>query len=329
MGKYDAYLDELAERLKAKREQQTSMKARLLLAKFGYQRRTSRGIEAIHALLGTRQIGSDLSLDVPASLDDRVRLRLLAPSVPLPPASTGAPAGRDVQAHTLSLSDVAHLALDASFEVLDDEERPVGTAFAITQAGVCLTAAHVVDERGAMQPEIQLAHRSGTKYTARLLDGHRRLDHAAYVVDGPLQTGVLPLGTVTSLRHAETLLAVGHPRGMRFTVSQGIVSNPHAVRDGIRYIQTDTAIDPGNSGGPLVDARGRVVGINVFIMVNASNGKFALPVDYVRETSAALALNAHTLVKRGVVCLLCGKRHERVTWYCQRCGSQRQLHKSK
>ncbi len=89
------------------------------------------------------------------------------------------------------------------------------------------------------------------------------------------------------LRHAETLLAVGHPRGMRFTVSQGIVSNPHAIRDGIRYIQTDTAIDPGNSGGPLVDARGRVVGINVFIMVNASNGKFALPVDYVRETSVA------------------------------------------
>jgi len=61
--------------------------------------------------------------------------------------------------------------------------------------------------------------------------------------------------------------------------------------------------------------------------INASNGKFALPVDYVRETSLALALDAPTLHRLGVVCLLCGKRHQHVTWYCQRFGSQRQLHR--
>ncbi len=163
MGKYDAYLDELAERLRGKREQQASMKARLLLAKFGYQRRTTRGVDAIHALLGTRQIGSDLSVDVPASLDDRVRLRLLTPADPTPPATTGAPPATGTAAPVLSLSDVAHLALDASFEVLDEEERPVGTAFAVSQTGVCLTAAHVVDDAGAMQPQIQLAHRTSTR----------------------------------------------------------------------------------------------------------------------------------------------------------------------
>lgn len=335
MAKFEVYLDALEQQLRERVRRRTTVRARALLKRFGYQRRSDRGVETIRSLLAGRSIHTNLTMDVPLSLDDRVELRLVdhAPSGPADPISTqpvltsrvpGQPP-LDQAPRPASLADVAQIALDACFEVLDEEERPIGTAFLIGRTGVCLTAAHVVDVDGRLAPTIRLAHRGGTRCTAHLLDAHRRLDHASYVIEGAPAGSPLTLGAVSSLRHAEPLLAVGHPRGLSFTVSQGIVSNPNAVRQGVRYIQTDTAIDPGNSGGPLVDASGRVVGINVFILRGASNGKFALPVDYIHSTSLALALNAPALPRTGAVCLLCGKRDERPTWYCRRCGSQHAL----
>lgn len=274
-----------------------------------------------------------MTLDHPASLDDFVEVRLIdtAGLTEMPVETTAPrPAPASPQAPVrLSLSDVAHLALEASYEVLDEHERPVGTAFQITKAGVCLTAAHVVEDDGLIQPVIRLGHRSGARHKAHLIDAHRRLDHASYVLDGVAPGEPLRLGSVHALRHAETLIAVGHPRGMRFTVSQGVVSNPAATLRGVRYIQTDTAIDPGSSGGPLVDDRAQVVGINVLAMRSVGSGKFALPVDYLHTTSLALSFNAPFLPWIGVVCRSCGKRHEITTWYCRRCGSRRALYEFK
>lgn len=328
MAKFEVYLDALEQRLRESKRRSTTLRARALLRKFGYQRRSDRGVETIRNLLAGRSIHTTLTTDLPASLDDRVELRLVD-QPPAQPVLTSRVPGQpplEQAPRPASLADVAQMALDACFEVLDEQERPVGTAFLIDHAGLCLTAAHVVDDGGRLAPSIKLAHRGGTRHAAHLLDAHRRLDHASYVIQGPSAGAPLTLGTVASLRHAEPLLAVGHPRGLSFTVSQGIVSNPNAMRQGVRYIQTDTAIDPGNSGGPLVDAAGRVVGINVFILRGASNGKFALPVDYIRSTSTVLAPNAATFPRAGAVCLLCGKRDERPTWYCRRCGSQHALH---
>jgi hypothetical protein len=81
--------------------------------------------------------------------------------------------------------------------------------------------------------------------------------------------------------------AIGHPRGCRFSVSRGIVSNPYRLIDDEYFVQSDAAINPGNSGGPLLDARGRLVGIVSMMAANAQGLGFAVPgeivADYVRQ----------------------------------------------
>jgi S1-C subfamily serine protease len=81
--------------------------------------------------------------------------------------------------------------------------------------------------------------------------------------------------------------AIGHPRGCRFSVSSGIVSNPYRLIDDEYFVQSDAAINPGNSGGPLLDARGRLVGIVSRMAANAQGLGFAVPgevvADYVRQ----------------------------------------------
>jgi hypothetical protein len=80
--------------------------------------------------------------------------------------------------------------------------------------------------------------------------------------------------------------ALGHPRGCRFSVSRGIVSNPYRLIEDEYFVQSDVAINPGNSGGPLLDARGRLVGIVSMMAANAQGLGFAVPgeivADYVR-----------------------------------------------
>jgi serine protease Do len=108
----------------------------------------------------------------------------------------------------------------------------------------------------------------------------------------------VPFGDSTKLHPGQTVLAFGNPLGFRFTVTRGIVSalnrpNPFAEdrRAPGEFIQTDAAINQGNSGGPLVDARGEVIGINTFL-VSQSGGfsgmGFAIPTQIVRPTVDAL-----------------------------------------
>jgi len=75
------------------------------------------------------------------------------------------------------------------------------------------------------------------------------------------------------------VMAVGSPRKMYFSVSRGMVSFPNRFLDGVEYIQTDLPINVGNSGGPLVDDEGNVVGIVSFILRDSQGISFALPID--------------------------------------------------
>jgi len=120
---------------------------------------------------------------------------------------------------------------------------------------------------------------------ATVFSSHRCLDYALLWVRDAGPHPTLTLGTPGELRHTDVVFAIGSPSGLSRTVSRGIVSNPKAVLGGVEYIQTDAAISGGNSGGPMIDRHGRVVGINVMGMasqhgsVDAAN--FALPLDYI------------------------------------------------
>ncbi|MBZ0118596.1 MAG: trypsin-like peptidase domain-containing protein [Sandaracinaceae bacterium] len=95
----------------------------------------------------------------------------------------------------------------------------------------------------------------------------------------------------------EEVWAIGHPRGCRFSVARGIISNPHREIDKDYYVQTDVSINPGNSGGPLVDRDGKLVGIVTLMYAHSQGLGFAVPAhtasDYVRQV--------RRLVRQGVV----------------------------
>jgi S1-C subfamily serine protease len=94
----------------------------------------------------------------------------------------------------------------------------------------------------------------------------------------PLSNAAI-IGRSDALGVGDEVMAVGSPRKMYFSVSRGMVSFPNRFLDGVEYIQTDLPINVGNSGGPLVDDEGNVVGIVSFILRDSQGISFALPID--------------------------------------------------
>jgi serine protease Do len=131
--------------------------------------------------------------------------------------------------------------------------------------------------------EVRLA--TGRRLPGMVVGRDRRVDLALVKVDTPARLPVLPLGDSNALRVGELVLALGHPFGLEQTVSFGIVSRKGAplgaAAPGFDYVQTDAAVNPGNSGGPLVNVAGQVVGVNSMAARNGSIG-FAIPVNLVK-----------------------------------------------
>ena len=154
-----------------------------------------------------------------------------------------------------------------------------GTGFIISQDGYVVTNAHVL--QGAKYAN---AITSENEQKAMSLIGYDSdMDIALLKIKGtytPLQ-----FGDSDNLRVGEKVIAIGNPQGLAFSVTEGIVSAVERTSAGSpgRYIQTDAALNPGNSGGPLIDTSGKVVGINNFKLNGESIG-FALESNYIVST---------------------------------------------
>ncbi len=130
-----------------------------------------------------------------------------------------------------------------------------------------------------------------------------------------------PLKLATDLvKNGDTTIAIGHPYGLNYTATEGIVSRASRLQGDIEYIQIDAAINPGNSGGPLLSANGDVIGVNTFIIQNANNLGFALPYFYVQEAlDEFLACGSINIIK----CISCKNliREDLIqNDYCSACG---------
>src|SRR3954468_8789994 len=191
--------------------------------------------------------------------------------------------------------------LDGPFEFGTPREREsprrgAGSGFIIDPDGSILTNHHVVDR--AERITVKLS--DGRTMRARLIGSDPDTDIALIKVDGQGGLPVAPLGDSSSLRMGEWVCAIGNPLGYEHTVTVGVVSFlgrklfDMSLDD---YIQTDAAINFGNSGGPLINARGEVIGINAAISSRASSIGFAVPIN---GASAVLPqLRARGRVSRG------------------------------
>jgi len=176
--------------------------------------------------------------------------------------------------------------------------RGAGSGFIVDADGSILTNNHVIDR--AERITVKLS--DGRTLLARVIGADPDTDIALIKVDGQASLHVAPLGDSSALRMGEWVCAIGNPLGYEHTVTVGVVSYLgrklfDASLD--NYIQTDAAINFGNSGGPLINARGEVIGINAAISSRASSIGFAVPIN--GATAVMPQLRAHGKVSRGYI----------------------------
>lgn len=130
------------------------------------------------------------------------------------------------------------------------------------------------------------------------------------------------LARTAEAKEGDVIVAIGHPYGLKFTATQGIISGSFKGSGDIRYIQHDAALNPGNSGGPLINERGEIIGINTFIIRNGHNIGFSLPVEYLHDTIQAFL---QTGGKEATRCASCTNLVSVLTAegrFCHHCGSK-------
>lgn len=195
-----------------------------------------------------------------------------------------------------------------------------GTGFYLYDYDLIITNYHVI--KGSRRVTIKT--RTLDKKIASVCFYDEKFDLAFLIP--PVNMKDLPhlhLGNYSALKDGDTVVAIGHPYGLNYTATQGVISRVDRVQMGLKYIQIDAAINPGNSGGPLVDDDGTVVGINTFIIKGGDNLGFALPVSYLKE-----ALDQYLPIK-GEVAVRCPSCSTVVTEhtlesgkYCPNCGNE-------
>jgi serine protease Do len=158
-------------------------------------------------------------------------------------------------------------------------QTSTGTGFYVKEFDMIVTNDHVVGKNA----EVTIAGRLFDRRIARVWYTDKKHDLAFLQPPESTQLPEVKLGKYEHMHDGDVVVAIGHPYGLNYTATQGVISKVDRVREGLKYIQIDAAINPGNSGGPLVNKGGEIIGINSFIIRGGDNLGFALPVSYVRE----------------------------------------------
>ena len=169
-----------------------------------------------------------------------------------------------------------------------DSGEVLGSGFIVSKDGKIVTNLHVI--RDMKTASVQLANAEVFDSVSVLAIDERR-DLAVVRIDlPPLPKGysfvdgfpVLNLGNSDTLAAGEPVVVVGSPRGLEGTVTAGILSSVRDSGEGFKVLQTDAAVNPGNSGGPLVNNKGQAIGVVSFKLRSAEGLNFAIPINYVR-----------------------------------------------
>ena len=178
--------------------------------------------------------------------------------------------------------------------------RGGGSGVLFTPDGYLLTNAHVVGRARS----VKIGLPDGSTHDGNLVGADPATDLAVVHIDGS-HLPAAELGNSAKVRVGQLVVAIGNPLGFSFTVSAGVVSalgRTLRAQDGRlmdAIIQSDVALNPGNSGGPLVDSHARVVGINTAVILGAQGLSFSVPIDTARWVLGELM--QHGRVRRGVL----------------------------
>ena len=188
-----------------------------------------------------------------------------------------------------------------------------GTGFII--GDMIVTNSHVVNGL----KEVVISAKKVKRVIASVIYDDPYYDLAFINFDFDLPATTLQLST-TNVEDGDTTIAIGHPYGLNYTATEGIVSRATRLQGDLEYIQIDAAINPGNSGGPLLNKKGEVIGVNTFIIQNANNLGFSLPYFYVREALDNFKAKKHENIIKCPSCknLIC--EEDIKDDYCPQCG---------
>ena len=189
--------------------------------------------------------------------------------------------GQQTSGKTLSSKEIYKLASAYSFEIQveTDEYSAIGSGFAISEDGLIVTNYHVVQDANT----IKVFDLQGKEYTVtQVVAVDRKVDLAILRVNGTLTPAKL---NTTDYETGDTVYTLGSSAGYTGTFANGVISNAAVdipeFNPYVTYVQTSAPISGGNSGGPLIDEQGRVVGVNTLTDEMGQNLNFAIPSSYI------------------------------------------------
>jgi len=158
------------------------------------------------------------------------------------------------------------------------KRRGLGSGFIVTEDGYVVTNNHVVDRA----EDIDVILEDGTKYNAEVVGKDPKTDLAVLKINPDQKLETVKFGTSEDVKIGDWVIAIGNPFGLGYTVTAGIVSaTGRSLGFGAYddFIQTDASLNPGNSGGPLFNLNGEVIGVNTAIAAKGQGIGFSIPID--------------------------------------------------
>ncbi|HUM51378.1 MAG TPA: trypsin-like peptidase domain-containing protein [Chitinophagales bacterium] len=190
-----------------------------------------------------------------------------------------------------------------------------GTGFYLKQQNIFVTNYHVVEGN----KKVSIENQAKDRFLGHVVYVNPDADVAFLHSASYSPPTEIPFQQVQEVHSRDKVYVLGFPFGMPYTITEGIVSNENQLMDGKNYIQTDAAVNPGNSGGPVVNEAGMLIGITTAKFTEADNVGFAIPGKVVKEELDTYAQNTSNLFS--IKCNSCKSLIFDKTDYCPSCGA--------
>jgi len=193
-----------------------------------------------------------------------------------------------------------------------------GTGFYLKEYNLIVTNEHVIKGNSKVVIEGVNVKRQMSK--VRFTDP--LFDLAFLEVPESMSGPNVKLGIDKIIDEGEQIVAIGHPFGLKYTATKGIISNKDHKHNDVDFLQHDAALNPGNSGGPLICMDGKIIGVNTFVIRNGNSIGFSLPVKYLEETIAAFNKADGNIATKCSSCFFMVTDKNIDHKYCPNCGTK-------